>query len=43
MSHEEGRQLALKYGLEFFTASAKSGYGVEQLFENVCKKVIYIE
>ena len=23
--HEEGKQLAAKHGLEFFTASAKSG------------------
>ena len=41
--HEEGKQLAAKHGLEFFTASAKSGQGVEELFSTTCRKVISVE
>ena len=37
---EEGKQLALKHGLEFFTTSAKTGEGVEDLFGSTCRKVI---
>ena len=38
--HEEGKQLAMKHGLEFFTTSAKTGEGVEDLFGSTCRKVI---
>ena len=37
---EEGRQLAEKFKLEFFTTSAKTGQGVDDLFTEVCRKVI---
>lgn len=37
---EEGRQLADKFKLEFFTTSAKTGQGVDDLFTEVCRKVI---
>ena len=32
VDHEEGRELAKKHGLEFFMCSAKSGEGVETMF-----------
>ena len=38
--HEEGKQLSIKHGLEFFTSSAKTGEGVEELFNTTCRKVI---
>lgn len=41
--HEEGKQLATKHGLEFFTSSARTGSGVEELFSTICRKVISSE
>ena len=40
VEHEEGRALAKTHGLEFFAASAKTGEGVDDLFNNTSSSVI---
>ena len=40
VSENEGKALADKFGLEYYSASAKTGTGVEELFGATCRKVI---
>ena len=40
VKESEGRELAEKFGLEFYSTSAKNGTGVEEMFTDTCSKVI---
>lgn len=39
MSSREGEQLAQKYNLKYFAASAKTGENVEEIFVYLCRTV----
>lgn len=39
VTQKEGEALAAKYGLKYFECSAKSGAGVEELFETVARDI----
>jgi Ras-related protein Rab-8A len=39
VTQKEGEALAAKYGLKYFECSAKSGTGVEQLFDTVARDI----
>ena len=40
VSEEDGRRLAEKHNMEFYSTSAKTGENVESMFEDVSQKVI---
>ena len=39
VSQEEGKDLAEKYGIDFYESSALLGYNIEKIFIDSCKKV----